>query len=284
MARTISEIYDSLITAKQAQPDLTTLEPIVDSSNDLKNDLSSGSVVAVWRLWLWIVAVCTHTIELLIDKHSVEVEQYVATREWGTLAFLQQKAKEFQFGDVLTFNGSQFVYNTINPTAQIAERVAVVISGQQIQFKVAKLDTNGLPEPLDPAEKLSFETYIDNMVYAGTQFVVISELPDSIKLDMEIVFDPMVLASDGSMVADPTTFPVIDAINEFISNLPFNGVLNLTALTDHVQGVDGVVDPVLNLASGKYGALPYAQIDKNYIPFAGHAILDEPNSSIIYSS
>ncbi len=284
MARTISEIYDELITAKESQPDLSTLTPADDTADDLKTDLTSNSVVAIWRLWLWIVAVGSHTVELLIDKHRSEVETFVANKEWGTLSFLRQKALEFQFGDSLTWNGSQFVYATITPANQIVKRAAVVVSGQQVQFKIAKLDNDDLPEKLSTAEQNAFLSYIDGLVYAGTQFVVISDDPDDVKLDMEIVFDPLVLASDGSLITDSNAFPVIDAINEFISNLPFNGVLNLTSLIDTLQAIDGVVDPVLNDAFAKYGGFTYSTIDKNLIPFAGHAILDEVNSTITFTN
>jgi hypothetical protein len=284
MARTINEIYNELITAKESQPDLTTLTPLSDTADDLKSDLTSNSVVAVWRLWLWIVAVGSHTVELLIDKHRSEVETFVANKEWGTLAFLRQKALEFQIGYSLTFNGSQFVYSVTDTDAQIVKRSAVVVSGQTVQFKIAKLNISGLPEKLTSPEKSSFISYIDGLVYAGTQYVVISDDPDDIKLDLEIVFDPLVLSDDGSLINDGATFPIIDAINEFISNLPFNGVLNLTALIDKLQAVDGVVDPVLNQAFAKYGGFPYLGIDKNLTPFAGHAILDEINSTITFTN
>lgn len=284
MARTISEIYNELITAKESQPDLTSLTPLSDTADDLKSDLTSNSVVAVWRLWLWIVAVGSHTVELLIDKHRSEVETFVANKEWGTLAFLRQKALEFQFGYSLTFNGSQFVYSTIDESAKIVERAAVVVSGQTVQFKVAKLDNDGLPEKLTSPEKTAFASYIDGLVYAGTQYAVISDDPDDIKLDLEIVFDPLVLSVDGSLITDPTNFIVRDTINNFISNLPFNGVLNLTSLIDTLQLIDGVVDPVLNSAFAKYGGFPYSAIDKNYVPFAGHAILDEIDSVLTFTN
>ena len=285
MARTIEEIYNELITAKESQPNLTDLTPTGESSADLKTDLAnSKSTVAIWRLWLWVVAVASHTVELLIDKHRSEVETFVANKEWGTLAFLQQKALEFQNGYTLTWNGSQFIYDTYDPAAQIVKRAAVIVSGQQIQFKVANLDGNGLPVKLTAPQISAFTTYIDGLVYSGTQYTVISDDPDDIKLDLEIVFDPLVLANDGSLIADATSFPVVDAINEFISNLPFNGVLNLTSLVDKLQTIDGVVDPVLNEAFGRYGGLNYSAIDKNYIPFAGHAILDEIGSTITFTN
>ena len=284
MARTINEIYNELIAAKESQPDLTTLTPLSETADDLKSDLTSNSTVAIWRLWLWIVAVGSHTVELLIDKHRSEVEIFVANKEWGTLGFLRQKALDYQHGHSLVWNGSQFVYTTIAPTTQIIERAAVVVSGQQVQFKVAKLTVAGLPEKLTAGEIASFSSYIDGLVYAGTQFAVISDDPDDVKLDLEIVFDPLVLANDGSLVTNAAEFPVIDTINDFISNLPFNGVMNLTALIDSLQAIDGVVDPVLNSADAKFGGFTYSAIDKNLIPFAGHAILDEINSTITFTN
>ena len=282
MARTVSEIYNELIFAKNAQPDLNTLLPTMETADDLKADLTSNSVVGIWRLWLWIVAVGSHTVELLFDKHTVEIETFVASKEWGTLQFLQKKAFEFQFGYLLTFNGSQFTYSTVDLASQIVKRAAVVVAGTQVQFKVAKLDGLGIPIKLTDPEKDAFSIYIDSMVYAGTQFIVISNDPDEIKLNFDIVFNPLVIAADGSLVLDPTTFPVVDAINEFISNLPFNGVLNLTKLVDYLQTIDGIDDPVLIQGFAKYGGLSYSVINKNYIPIAGHAVLDEPNSTLTY--
>jgi hypothetical protein len=284
MARSVETIYNELITIKTSQPDLTDLTPTSTTATDLKTDLSSGSVVAVWRLWLWIMAVATHVHELLFDKHITEVEAIHVGREWGTLTFLRDRTLEFQLGDSFDWNNVQFAYNPVVTANQIVKRCAVVVSGFQILFKVAKLDVSGDPEKLSAPEISALETYIDRIVYAGTTFSVISDDPDDIIVDLNVVFDPLIIAPDGSLITNAAVFPVVDSINSFIKDLPFNGVLNVTSLVDDLQTIVGVVDPTMVSASSKFGGYAYAVINMNYHTFAGHAVLDEPNSTITYIS
>ncbi len=57
MARKILEIYDEIIEEKELQPSLTGLLPLGETSDNLLDDLTSGSKVAVWRLWAYLTAV-----------------------------------------------------------------------------------------------------------------------------------------------------------------------------------------------------------------------------------
>lgn len=282
MAKTIKQYYDEIIASKQAQPDLTTLEPSPETSNNLLSDLNSGSKVALWRLWCWIAAVASHTMELVFEKHQETISETVSSKAWATALFLQKKMLEYQHGDSLVWDGAQFVYDPIDETKQIVERAAVVESvNGQLQFKAAAISA-GVVVKLTGPQITGLESYMNDMTYPGTQFVVISDDPDDVKVEMEIVYNPAVIASDGSLVSDAASFPVIDAINSFLTDLPFNGVLNLTKLTDSIQLIPGIDDPVLVSAFSKYGTLAYSEIDKQIVPFSGHAILDEINSSFTY--
>jgi len=112
---------------------------------------------------------------------------------------------------------------------------------------------------------------------AGTDLTIISNPSDTLKIRYDIVYDPLVLTETGELINTPGTYPVHDVINEFIGNLPFNGVLNLTQLTDAIQQVEGVVDPTLVSAWAKFGSLPYSLINKNYQADAGHMVIDPAN-------
>ena len=286
MARTIAQIYNAMITAKENQGDLDGLAPDQDTFSDLRTDqLNNPSTVAIWRLMLYIVAVLIHISDVLLDQFIVDVDEKIRVSKWGTLEFLQNESLKYQNGDSLVWNGNAFVYDPVTPANQIIKRAAVVVADTGVLlFKVAKLDGNGDPEPLTGGEKTSFESYVDKIVHAGAQFDIISEVSDDLKLVLDVVFDPQVLNPDGSKIGDAATFPVIDKINEFIGNLPFNGVINLTSLVDAIQSVDGVVDPVLKQAFSKYGGLSYQEFEKNITPNAGHSKLDEVNSVITYIS
>ncbi len=180
----------------------------------------------------------------------------------------------FQYGDALHWIDNKYKYLTINIANQIIKRAAVIEAGGQVRIKVAKLDLLGLPAPLSVAEVTAFKAYIGQIKFAGTKISVISREADLLKISFDVTHDPLVVNGSGELIIDPSTKPVEKAINDYIQNLPFNGILNLTSLTDAIQKAEGVIDPVLNSAEGKYGALAYQTIVKNYNADAGHMKID----------
>lgn len=274
MARTLTEIYDALIVEKETLEVLSGLAPNPDDSQTFLQDLSSTSKVAIWRLFLWVVAVGLWTTETLFDRHKAEIVALKFTLHVSTAQWWQERALEFQLGYTLTWNGSQFVYSSIDEVAKIIKRAAVVHSPGIVRIKVAKLDGGGLPVPLSGPETVAFTAYAQLIAPAGINTLIISANADLLKVYFTVYYDPLVLDSSGELLSTPGTKPAEDAINNYIRNLPFNGVLNLTALTDAVQSATGVVDPILTSASAKYGLTAYVDIDANYTSYAGHFSID----------
>lgn len=284
MARSIDEIYDAIITEKETFPSLTGLEPAPDDSQTFLADLTSNSKVAIWRLWYRAVAVAINVHEILFDVFEAEVEIRGDELITGTTLWYAGEVLLFQNGDALVFNNTTrlFEYNPVIEANQIIKRVAVIDTGAQVRIKVAKLVANK-PAPLTASELTAFETYLSQIKFAGTSTAVTSADPDDFIVDAKIRYEAQVLAADGSLLSDPGTFPVIDAIEAFVENIPFNGILNLTSLVDAIQLADGVLDIILNSASAKFGLLPFTEINDNYIPDAGHLLLDEPGSTFVYT-
>lgn len=286
MAKTIPEYYDMIVAVKEGRSELDGLTPLNETSQNFLNDNASGSRLALWRLWCWIMATVSWVVDVLFDKHREEVEALLNARIYGTLMFYHQISLDFQYGDPLIWNGRQYAYeDTTSPQAaqkRIIKRAAVVVSGNQLQFKVAGLDPLGNPVKLSNGEKSAFEGYLNDLAYAGTNIVVISEDADRLRLELTIFFDALVLSPDGSSIADPSFFPVEDAIGAFIKNLPFNGRMNLQKLIDAMQAAQGVKDLELHTIEARYGNLPFTPVGREYIPFAGHMTLDMQNSRITY--
>lgn len=286
MSKTIAEHYQEIIAVKEGRSELDGLTPLNETSASFLNDNASGSRVAIWRLWCWIMATISWINENLFEAHKKEVEDLIAARPQPTLRWYQQICFTFQYSDALIWNGKQYVYaDTASAAAEakrIIKRAAVVKGGSQLQFKIAKLDGAGKPVKLTIGERTAFEAYLEDMAYPGTNTVVISEDPDQLKLQLKIYFDALQLNPDGSSTADPSAFPVKNAVNAFVQNLPFNGRMNVQKLADAIQGVPGVVDLELPQISARYGNLPYQPTGREYIPFAGHMVLDEASSSITY--
>lgn len=285
--RTISDIYDELVSIKEGNSELDGLTPLNETSSNFLNDNSSGSKVAVWRLWLWIVAIANWITEVVIEGHKEEIADLFQKRMYGTLQFYHAICFDFQLGYLLEWNGTQYAYSDTDSQAaqdsKIIKRASVVQAASQLQFKVAKED-GGVIDKLDPAEVSAFKSYLNDLVYPGTNYVVISENADDLRIDALIYFNPLVLAPDGSMLTDSNVYPVNDAINGYVQSLPFNGRMNLQKLVDAIQQAMGVEDVVLNALESRYGGLNYAATGHEYVPFAGHMELRITDSSINYEA
>lgn len=287
MARTIAEIYDEIISIKEGTNELDELTPINETSQGFLNDNSSGSKVAIWRLWCWIFATVCWIQEVLLDKHKKEVDFAINHTPFGTLQWYHKMVLAFQLGFELVWDSerNQYIYSDVSSPAavesRIVQRASVNVGNGQLQFKVANLD-NEVPVPLEPQEKVSLMAYLTAIAYPGTNLVLISENADDLRLDLSIYFNPLVLNPDGSLVADSSTYPVVNAVNLFVQQLPFNGRLIIQKLIDAIQAVDGVMDLELHLVEARYGSLPYSSISREYVPFAGHMVLDIDESNISF--
>lgn len=273
MARTITEIYDEMVAEKQSMPTLQGLQPAIDHSQTLLNDLTSKSKVAIWRLLFFVVAVAIWVHEVIFDKHKAEIEARANEVIPGTAKWYRDQCMLFQYGDPLVYLNRIYQYATIDETKQIIKRTAVIEANGQVRIKVAKL-ANGLPVPLSTSELTAFSAYVNQIKFAGTNIAIISHPADKLKISYDVTYNPLVMNGNGELIENTSIKPVEDAINNYIQNLPFNGILNLTKLTDAVQMAKGVIDPVLNSAEATYGNLAYAPILKNYNANAGYMEID----------
>ncbi len=120
--------------------------------------------------------------------------------------------------------------------------------------------------------------YAEKIKYAGTRLIVVSRIPDDFKAEYTIYYNPLVLDAYGARLDGTENEPTQKAAKTFLRNLEFNGELILTKLTDYLQTVEGIEEPVLNSASAKYGLFGYSPINEYYIADAGYMKLDITNT------
>ena len=274
MARKISEIYLSIVTEKNNQPTINSLQPSIDSEQSLLNDLSTPSKVAIWRLFAYIIAVAIWIHETLWDQFKAEVDTIVAAAEAGSARWYQEQALLFQYGDSLQWINNKWQYATIDPAKQIIKFSAVVEIGGGIIIKVSKANN----VKLDANESIAFQAFM-KIKWAGTIISIISYDADLLKLAYNIIYDPLVIANDGSLLtAQGSVFPVEDAINAYLAGITWNGTFNLTKIIDAIQTAQGIVDVILISAQGMAanGSF-YNTINQNYESVSGHMIVDPAN-------
>jgi hypothetical protein len=72
-----------------------------------------------------------------------------------------------------------------------------------------------------------------------------------VKPVLTVQYDPQVLTASGELITDPSVKPVEDAVNAYLHDIVYGGVLNKTKLVDAVQAARGVKDVILDSVSVK---------------------------------
>jgi hypothetical protein len=244
MARSIQTIV-ALLDAEQAnQTDLSTL--------------NSTSNSAIYTLWKYIVATQMYLQETLWDIFKTDLEAKIKTAAVGSAAWLQSKVLEFQYDSVtpqvLTV-GSDFSINYTVPdtTKRIVTRCSVNRTAQRtVLIKVAKSEP---PVALGVLELSSLGGYVDDIAFAGVNYFVTSKASDKLYLKANIFYD----GQYASTISDS----VILAVNTYLANLPFDGKVKVSALTDAIQSVTGVTDILIQDIAIRPDATSF--IDKTYL-------------------
>lgn len=260
MARTIKEIQQSIIDAKNLESALASL--------------SSTSSVAIWRLWTYVVAVCVWSLENLFDIHKAEVEELLAVQKPHTLKWYVSKARQFQYG--ITLPDDSDVYPTVSddPAIAIIKYAAAVELINMVRIKVAKQGVTAL-EPLTGTELLAFTAYMNRVKDAGVRLQLTSGDPDDLRLELWVHYDPLILTSLGARLDGTAATPVKDAIRNFLATLPFNGVFVLNNLIIALQSIEGVRIGEVRNAEAHYASTAYVSAMRDYTPDSGYMALDE---------
>ena len=268
MNRSLSDIYDEIIDEKQSLTNLSTLLPSSSAYfPDLLAELSSNSRVAIWRLIAYVVAFAIWTHEQVFELFKAQVEEIAAGAIPGTARWYFDRVLEFQYGEPLVYDNGIYNYAGDNPALQIVKYCAIEERPDGVVVVKTAKDSNGDPLELASAELAALQSYLQQIKFAGTRLSVVSFAPDQLKVFYEIFYDPIVPLQDVQQEVEL-------AIHSFVKNLPFNGRFNINKLTDQLQLLEGVTDPVFQSAEARYGALPYQAVTREYSSNAGSLEID----------
>jgi hypothetical protein len=234
---------------------MTELDELQVLFNSERNQLTSTSKVAIWRLIIYIVAVAIWSIEKLFDIHQAEINTQIANQKKGTMNWYRDMALRFQYQFDLKEDSDEFI-NGAASTDEIANskiiKYAAVNEADTVGTLVIKIagETNDRLAPITNDEQNAVIAYFEEIKYAGTRIRVINYLPDLLFLTIKIYRDPLVLDANGISIDGGK--PVEAAIQQFMKELPFNGELVLAHLIDKLQSVKGVKIPHLIVAESSW--------------------------------
>ena len=203
-------------------------------------DLNSPSAVAIFRLFTFVVATCINLFEQAIDLFKTEVELIASEAVPGTAPWVQREALKFQYSatspQVVQLVNFVPAYPIIDEDLQIITRCSVkTMANKVVSIKVAKLDP---PEALTTPELNSFKSYLDVISFAGVQYNAISLDADRLFLAADIYYN--------GAYAGVISATVIAAIDAFLADIPFDGIVKASKLIDAIQSVPGVTDVAIN--------------------------------------
>lgn len=225
MARTIEQIQAGIISDIQATPELA--------------EANSTSRRAIWRLFAYVQASAILLLEQIIDVFKAENDLKISKAIPATASWINAKVFEFQYSatnpQIVQLINFAPVYPVIDPSLRLISRCSVVTTlSSQVIIKVAKQEP---PIALTSTELNSLQSYINQIGIIGVNYNCQSLTSDKLFIDAEIYFD-----GQYSTVISGT---VISAINTFLSNLSFNGILKVSDIELAIRNVVGVNDVLL---------------------------------------
>ena len=281
MARTIAQIYESLNTVKSNMAELSALVTEstgvpVDNSQNLILDASSGSKVAKWRLWLWIVAVACWVIENIVDNRVTEISAIVNGLRPHTLDWYESETLKWQYGHELAWiNDDHWGYLVDDPAARIVVAVSAATNEMgEVVIKVAK-QVGAFLEPLTAGEVEGLVAYWKKWKDAGVKIVIVTEESNVLKIQATVVRNRLVLAADGTLLRDSTINPLTNALADYIDNVPFNEIIRITDFEAAAKLAEGITDFVITSLEIRPGdVVAWTVVDREVIPSSGFARID----------
>jgi hypothetical protein len=237
------EIYNEMIAQKAATPEL--------------NILSSNSSTAIWRAICRFFAGHCFGFWQRIEAAKSELLSIVDTRQAGTIEWYRIQMLNFQRGHEMQFINGVYRYQTIDASAKIVARCAIEETRNALLIKVATIENNVL-KPLEINDLNALRAYASRVKFAGTRLNIVSHSPDLVSGSVTIFHNPEL---NGVNVANDCR----NALKAMLNRHEFNGRLRLSAITDCLQLVRGVLD-----ASGLNIVIDLVNVQREYVARSGY--------------
>ncbi len=254
------------------------------------------SLVSIESILFDSVAFAVWVLESLFDVFRQEIQEKIDASKPFTLKWYKAVALAYQHGfsidedgDYINGSATEEQIKASKIVTQVAFEKAIIQGHGVLRCKTAK-DQGGELVKLTPQELEGFDYYMNKKTAFGLRVVSISREHDRLQLSLKIWYDPQILDSQGRRKDGTNDTPVIDAINDYLRNIEFNGSFVKTYLTDALQQVPGVKIPKIISAESSWSSftqnmessLSAGLIEEIRSTFAGYMRLDVDNSTFEY--
>lgn len=263
--RSVSQIYSEAVSIRNNYLQFTEL-----------NTGRSNSKLSMINLLTYVVAVCIHTYEAVLDLFEVKIAQVLTGRVNGTPDWYALMAKKFQYnpvtqtGDELIFNEDTLKVEYANPDAsrRIIEKVAWERDENDgsLTLKACKSNTNseelnnGVPYmPLNDYELIAFKMYMQQIRFVGADIYCESNPGDI----LTIVADENnpIFYNDSYVTVSQALSSIKQAMIDFANGMEYDGYLYYQAILDVIRKTEHISDIGSNI---KIYISEYNTLDRAY--------------------
>lgn len=276
----LNEIQQEILNAKATSAELNALEVLTTQEQTITG-ANSTSKVAIWRLWVYVIAFCIWVHEQIVTKNAENSRPH-------TIKWYRDQCMNFLDGLALTWINGQFAYNTTGVAdveeRKIIDRCAVLESNNgELVIKVAT-ENNGVLEPLTTPQLNRFKAYVRQIKDAGNRIRFINQTADNLKIALTVYVDVSIIDLQTGKLLNTTedVYPVKQAINNYLANLEFNGAFVKEFFRDELQKAEGVKRPLIDVLQTQYSGFPFTDILDWKVPNAGYFKIDDANLTINY--
>lgn len=237
MARKISEIKKEMTDAFMAD-DTLQLKYGFDRTKTFGEQFSSVSLESIL---FSIIAASVWVLECLFDKHQEEVSETISKRA-HTLAWYREKAMAFQYGcnlraDICEYDNSNLTEEEVEASKIVKKCSCENVANIYPRIQVKAVTSAGA---MTTTQLTAFTSYIKEIADAGVQIDVVSKDPDKLSLGMTVMYDPLIIDANGTLLADNTYNIIETYIAEFLSNLEYNGEFYPNMLESYLMTCNGI--------------------------------------------
>lgn len=244
MARTIEEIKKEMTDAFLADETLR-LQYGFDPSKSFNEQFSKVSLESII---FYIVACSIWVLEKLFDKHQEEVSETISRRA-HTLKWYREKAFAFMYGydlreDIAEYDLTGLTDDEIEKARIVAKCSCESVNAVYPTIKVKAVTADG---KMTHDQWTAFRSYMEEIADAGVKLTVVTQNPDKLALGMTVLYDPLLLNSNGKLYNEGIDKIVETYINDYLSSLDYNGDFYPQMLEKYLMNCVGV--KVANITS-----------------------------------
>ena len=260
---------------------------LAKEANKSLEGLTSTSKTSIWRMMLYIMAYSVEQIAQLFTLHRSEIDTKIPTQKTHRLPWIQSLYLNFQYGFQL--QQEKDLFDNTNATDEEIEASKIIkycavnesSSGREVIIKIAT-EKDDVLSPLEADKMEAIFEYTKRVKGTGIPYTIINYLPDRLKLNIRVFRDPLVINANGMDITS-AKYPIQEALQEFMKELPFNGELRIQDLANKLEAVTGVnlvsVDLAqscwINATTNNYG--DWTTIDVRRIPESGYFTIENYN-------